>query len=285
MDMLTAAVYRKSVRSFSNTKLDDSEIEEIRKYINNSRYLDRNIDTVLDMVEKEYVQESIKEASGYNGFFIDAPYYIIIYSEKSENYIENTGYMGEDIILFLTKKKIDSCWMSIDIQKADKIKMQDRVLSGIIAVGFEQKSAKPSIKQTGWGKGYKNIEKAEFITDNQVRLPIEEIVFDEVFGNKIESTKLHNCGFSDGLFAARYAPSAFNSQPWRFILDKSTVILAMKKDDNTTRYDRRIATGIVMLNFASVIEETLKEIQWKMEKPQKDYKMDDKFEIVGYCVI
>ncbi len=45
---------------------------------------------------------------------IDSPSYIIILSDIKDNYIENSGYIGESIIFKVTELGIGSCWVTFE---------------------------------------------------------------------------------------------------------------------------------------------------------------------------
>ena len=76
-----------------------------------------------------------------------------------------------------------------------------------------------------------------------------------------------------------------NRQPWRFIIDDGKVVLTMRNDENTREYDGKIDTGISMLYFESLVGQTLVDVKWVMDAPDKDYRIPDDYKIVGYCNI
>ena len=41
-------------------------------------------------------------------------YQIIFYSEKKDNYLQNIGYIGEQVELYLAKENISSTWFRCD---------------------------------------------------------------------------------------------------------------------------------------------------------------------------
>ena len=54
------------------------------------------------------------------------------------------------------------------------------------------------------------------------RMPLEEIVFLDTWGNKATVDELVNRAVYEPLNYARMAPSTLNRQPWRFIIDGRT---------------------------------------------------------------
>ena len=81
------------------------------------------------------------------------------------------------------------------------------------------------------------------------------------------------------------APSTLNRQPWRFIIDGGQVVLAVKKDDFTSEYERRIDAGIAMLYFGLIVDITMFDSKWSVDEINKDYKIPSDYDIVGYCNI
>ncbi|HCS10802.1 MAG TPA: nitroreductase, partial [Clostridiales bacterium] len=96
---------------------------------------------------------------------------------------------------------------------------------------------------------------------------------------------LVNYGLLEGFFYGILAPSYKNRQPWRFIVDNGTVVLAVKKDIYVTEYKEKIDTAVIMLYFEAIIESTLYDITWKFGKPEKDYKVPCDYKIAAYCIV
>ena len=52
--------------------------------------------------------------AGYEGLTFEAPAYLLLLSEVKPGYLENAGYMNEDMILHMTDLGRDSCWLTVD---------------------------------------------------------------------------------------------------------------------------------------------------------------------------
>lgn len=66
---------------------------------------------------------------------------ILYYLKLKKGYIENSGYIGERLILKSRSLDIDSCWVTFD--DSDKIKEKlnissDNEVTAIIALGMEK---------------------------------------------------------------------------------------------------------------------------------------------------
>ena len=238
MDMATLADLRKSVRNFTDTPIDEKSIQELTDYFETCKKLKDDIKTKTVIVKKDDLPDEIKDIGGYNGFLIEAPYYILIFSERKSHFIENAGYIGEDIILKMTDMGIDSCWITLKEEKVLEKPEAEMRVTGLIAAGYGGKYRNPKlINKMIWGNGYDNLKIQKLETDNEVRMDLLDMVFIGDYGNKAEIDDLINSGIAEAFYAARRAPSALNRQPWRFILDRDVVVLVIKKDEYTNIYE------------------------------------------------
>jgi len=109
-------------------------------------------------------------------------YCILFYSEKKENYLQNVGYLGEQLDLYLVSKNIGTLWFGIGKPTEKELDGLDFVIMMAIAkIDDESKFRKDMFKS-------KRKEVSE-IWDGDYYLDIANIV--------------------------RFAPSACNSQPWK----------------------------------------------------------------------
>lgn len=269
MDYKKLISNRKSVRDFKDTSIDAKYFGEIERYIEGSKKLIPEIEVEMRMYYFKDCYEKINQSAGYNGFLIQAPNYIIILSDVKEGYIENSGYIGERLILKAEDLGIDSCWITFKDSKAIKEKLDissDKEITAIIALGYED------------DRKSKNKSTSE-------RLGVEEIVFMNEWENNASVTELEERYLLDAFSYARMAPSSLNRQPWRFIIDGGKVILAVKTDDFTSDYESKIDTGIAMLYFSLIIDTTIFDLKWNVGSLNKDYKIPADYKIVGYCSI
>ena len=259
----------KSVRAFKNKKVEVQYFNEIESYIKKSKTLINDIEIDIKMFSDEDIYEKLKNIAGYHGYMIQAPNYVVVLSDVKKGYIENSGYMGERIILKARDLGIDSCWVTINDSKAIKEKLEitsDKEVTAIIALGYED------TKQT------KNATIAE-------RISVNQIVYMNKWGNNATLAELEERNLLEAFNYARMAPSTVNRQPWRFIIDAEKLILAIRNDDFTTDYEKGIETGIAMLYFGSIIDTTMFDLKWSVGSIDKDYNIDKDYDVVGYCSI
>ncbi len=130
---------------------------------------------------------------------MDAPYYLAIYSDQEEGCERNAGYLMEQMVLYMTAKGLGTCYLG-SVQPAQKVRGGKRCLM-MVAFGYPE------------GKLYRESPLAK-------RLPLNELcIFKEEAGEQMKTI----------LRAARLAPSAMNTQPWRFIVYSDRIyVFALK---------------------------------------------------------
>lgn len=269
MDYKNLILNGRSVREFKNKKISEKYFKEIEDYIKNNKKLLPELSFELKIFDKDEVYTKLQNVAGYNGHMIEAPHYCIILSDVEKGYIENSGYIGERLILKSRSLDIDSCWITFD--DSDKIKEKlnissNKDVTAIIALGYGE-----NVKA-------KNKRSSE-------RLGIEEIVYMGEWGNNASIDELEERGLLDAFSYARMAPSTLNRQPWRFIIDGGNLVLAVKKDGFTGDYEKCIDAGIAMLYFGLIIDSTMFDLKCNVGTPEKAYNIDSDYEIMGYCMI
>lgn len=257
-----------SVRDYSEKPISENLKNEIISYFPNSKNLLENIKTDIKFLNNSEVYNALNGKAGYNGIMINAPHYIIIYSEKADNYIENSGYRASDIILKATDLGLNTCFITMsDRKEISKILNipEGMEITALIALGYKDKDLKNVSNDTKAGGNY---SKANVnIADNtpSYRKDLEELVFSESFGNSATLDELMNIGIFEPLRTVLFAPSALNSQPWRFILKGGKVFIAVEDTLQTSSYDEKISLGALMHYFQSVFETDFFGLKWTFD--------------------
>ena len=163
---------RKSFHLFRNIgdeHISDKELKDIEDYFNTIKPLDETIKTKIKIVKESTTCKRGQE------------YCILFYSEKKENYLQNIGYIGEQIDLYLVSKNIGTLWFGIGKVTEKQVDGLDFVIMIAIAkVDSPEKFRKDMYKS-------KRKTVSEIWTGDKY-LDIADIV--------------------------RFAPSACNTQPW-----------------------------------------------------------------------
>lgn len=203
---------RKSFHLFRDRCGDISleELDSIRDYSSKVTPLDSSI-----KVETKIVKES--ETTCSRG----GEYCILFYSETKDGYLQNIGYIGEQIDLYLAQLDIGALWFGIGRPK----EIIDNGLEYVIMI---------SIAKVPSGKFRKDMYKSK-------RKPLDEIY--------------RGSRYSESIDIARFSPSACNTQPWYVEeTDNGMNIYRFKKPgkrgimpEDKVVYYNRIDIGIFML--------------------------------------
>lgn len=157
-------------RGVGNEAITETELEDIQKAYAEFTPLNPDIKTAIRIVPE-------KETNCKRG----GEYCILIYSEKKDGYLQNVGYLGEQLDLYLVSKNIGTLWFGIGKTKEEPFEnMEFVIMFSIRKVSDETKYRKDMYKSK--------------------RKPVEEIWEGEQIS-----------GVTD---IVRFAPSACNSQPW-----------------------------------------------------------------------
>lgn len=257
-----------SVRDYSEKPIGENLKNEIISYFPNAKNLLDNVKTEIKILNNSEVYDALNGKAGYNGIMINAPHYIIIYSEKADNYIENSGYKASDIILKATDLGLNTCFITMsDREEISKILNipEGMEITALIALGYKEKDLKNVSNDTKAGGNYSkaNVNIAE--NAPSYRKDLEELVFSESFGNSATLDELINIGIFEPLRTVLFAPSALNSQPWRFILKSGKVFIAVEDTLHTSSYDEKISLGALMHYFQSVFETDFFGLKWTFD--------------------
>ena len=262
----------KSVRLYKEDEVDVNLLKELKQYYEQGKRLVDDIELEVIRKQRDEVFNQLKDSAGYNNRMIEAPHYLIVLSEEKDHYLENAGYRVQDIMLKAWSLGVATCWISFEDGEEIKKKLDiksDKKLVALVALGYEDAHNKVLYENVS----EYNPSKAEvkIVEDNTTeRLGIRDIVFMKEWGEKADPDELVNYGLLEGFFYGILAPSYKNRQPWRFIVDNGTVVLALKKDIYVTEYEEKIDTAVIMLYFNAIIESTLYDITWKFGTPEKD---------------
>jgi nitroreductase len=141
----------------------------------------------------------------------------------------NAGYLMQQINLYLTAKGFGTCFLVAYPGSGLKATMKYEY---VVALAFGKTKSKLT-RESSEAK----------------RLPEDEII---VYKEEVTPD------IKQVLAAARLAPSAFNSQPWRFVVYKNRIHVFAKKNlfiAKAMDYNKMIDMGIMMANLLLTAEE------------------------------
>ena len=156
-------------RNIGNEHLEENELKDIEKEFYKFKPLVKDIKVKIKIVKKESILRGQE-------------YCILFYSEKKDNYLQNIGYLGEQLDLYLVSKNIGTLWFGIGKPNEQQLDGLDFVIMIAIA------------KVDSSDKFRKDMYKSK-------RKELSEIWIGE--------------NFLDIANIVRFAPSACNTQPWK----------------------------------------------------------------------
>jgi len=156
-------------RNIGNEKITEDEIKNIENEFNTFKPLVEGI-----KVKMKIVKDSTTCKRGQE-------YCILLYSEKKDNYLQNIGYIGEQLDLYLVSKNIGTLWFGIG-------KVEEKQLDGL---------------------------------DFVIMIAIAKVDSDDKFRKDMYKSKRRELqeiwngdNYLDIANIVRFAPSACNTQPW-----------------------------------------------------------------------
>lgn len=245
MNLYEAIACRQSVRKYAEKEVPDKLIKQVLEFGSTMTRLNDRIGTELQLVDNRDKKAAIKGV-----WRVDAPYYLVFYSDKAEGYARNAGYMMEQLVLYMAVKGLGTCFLGGSKVKLPSKSGREQVM--VLAFGYPK------------GKLYRESPLAK-------RLPLNELcVFKEEAGEQMKAV----------LRAARLAPSAFNSQLWRFIVYADRIYVFARKGNLLMRGDSEMkdfSIGVMLSHIMLAAEELWLELETVTEEQfaAKTYKNGD----------
>lgn len=204
---------RKSFHIFRNIESDKISTKELNLIAEKFKQFTPLIDNIK--IELKIVKS--EESNSKRG----EEYCLLLYSEKKDNYLQNIGYIGEQLDLYLVSQNIGTLWYGIGKTSEMKYKELDFVIMILI-----KKVPNDKLRECMYKSKRKELTE---IWKNNNYLEIANIV--------------------------RFAPSACNTQPWIVESnEKSLEIYRYKKEGkrgimptNLVTYYNKIDIGIFLL--------------------------------------
>ena len=188
MNLMEAIEARRSVRSYTDRKIEGEALEELRGAVAEcNRDGDMSIRLCLDE------PDAFSGMMARYGKFKNVRNYIALIGKKEESLEEKSGYYGEKIVLRAQQLGLNTCWVAMSYSRgksAAKAGPGEKLLM-VISLGY------------GDTQGVRHKSKA-----------LEKL--GNVEGGAPE-------WFISGVRAAQLAPTAMNQQKFRFELDGATV--------------------------------------------------------------
>lgn len=224
MNLYDAIFFRKSIRHFKMEPVEKRILEQI---LNFTKYLSKI--SLSHKAEFELLDSIAYKKLAGGAFMVKAPHYLVLSLDREEGSLVYCGYLMEHMALYLVTKGIASCF----IEGSNSV-VSPRAKAGCFRFAI------------AFGNTDKGLYK-EKRTEN--RLDLKELcTFKEETDANIMTM----------LQAARLAPSAMNSQPWRFVVYNNRIHVFMKREKGMIKKYleiRKVDMGMVLANLMIAAEE------------------------------
>lgn len=248
---------RKSTRDFSNKKLNSNDLSMLKEKLESMPKLCSDDGLGYKLFEDgSNFANKLEGIAGYGGVMIKAPHYLVLVVKEGSENLKAAGYSAEWLALGIAEQEIGSCWISTNSNE-DKISELLGVeapysVACILALGYPEK---PSFLASIFGGSSQKRtaqQSVEYGSDEKVssRMSTSDFVYMGTFGEEAEAEELEQRGYFEAFHYMKFAPSSLNRQPWRFVIGKEYILLAINADDGYE--DNRLAyleAGIAMLYF------------------------------------
>ena len=283
MDYYNLAIKRESTRSFKKRPVSDRQLAELTGYFSQCARLVPEIKTDIRILGAEGCS-LLKGCAGYHDLMIEAPHYLVIASEPAPSYLENAGFMGEDLVLKMTELEIETCWITINDEAEAGIRLgltEDMRVSALIAFGNATTMLPASRLDIKSVSDILVKKRSGFVAP---KLAVDQAVYTAKWEESANISELPiNSSLYQAFIAACCAPSHLNLQRYRFILDGSRVLFVTLPDEQTSDSDRQLNAGIAMLHFAGVMGNHHGNGKgWSLGAPEAAYEIPEGAEIAGY---
>ena len=248
---------RTSTRDFKDMDLKKADIEKLQKIID-SEIIKLGKDDLAFIVQTDgkSVYKALDGKAGYQGIMIKAPAYLALNTLNDDPASLVKGAYGvEEIITELDKMGIGNCWITVGDVEEDVKKSLFNYEKGevnlLLAIGYPVDT---TVRQHQFDD----------------RKGIGEFVFIDDLGNKATNEDLEQRGLDEIFAYARFAPSAYNAQPWRFLLVDDLIKLYIEDYKGNANL---LDAGIIMYYIDKLGESISMGSNWEI-KPEIN---DDKY--------
>jgi nitroreductase len=177
-DLYPAIFRRRSVRKYDPAPLDAATLGEIRTYVNGLVPLRPDIATEFRLLVAADVKTRLA---------VKAPHYVAVSAEAKDGALTHVGFMLQQLELFLSVNGIGACYLGMARPEKEALDGMRHEFVILLAFGRAAEGAPH------------RVDRQEF----DRRQPEDVSRVDGAIARQVVE-------------AARFAPSAVNSQPWRF---------------------------------------------------------------------
>ncbi|MDO5026363.1 MAG: nitroreductase family protein [Tissierellia bacterium] len=205
---------RTSTREFKENELSEVALEKLNKFLKEEAITDNSKVRFYIATNGNEVYKGLQGLAGYRGVMIKAPAYVgLNILEDDPRLIIEGSYALEQLITYANELGLGTCWVTLnDVEERVKYPLFDCVAGSLpvmLAIGYPLDDNKREHKYSD-------------------RLANSDLVFIDSLGNEASDEELEQRGLSELFDYAKYAPSSYNAQPWRFLIEDDVLSLYIK---------------------------------------------------------
>ena len=239
---------RQSLRSFEQKEVPAAALQEVERYFGETARILPELDLALHCAAG--IGTGLEGIAGYGGNAFHAPLYLMVLSEEKEGWLENAGFVSEQLLLKLTELGISACWLTLTDEAATKRALgieSDKKAAALLAVGYARAERAEKRLDIDTPANVKVDTRAGHIAP---KISEQALFYEERFGQESEFIEDQFDPFLDkALYAASLAPSFLNRQNYRYLQSGRTLYLLDAADAKTCEEDRCLSLGATMANF------------------------------------
>ncbi|MBI9009090.1 MAG: nitroreductase [Tenericutes bacterium] len=275
--MFNSIYKRISTRTYKNETLKDQDQEEIIKIVNQYKSIKgpfgNGFDFTFSLNEKN--QEKGKKIGTY-GVIKNPPAFIGGVSKNTEESIIDFGFVFENLLLTLTSKGFDSCWLGGTFKRKEYNEKLDEneIIPAISPIGY--RADKTTLLEKSMRK----------LVGARKRLSTD-ILFKQ-YNNEKPIDMLDKSFINTCLELVQLGPSASNKQPWRVYLEENIAHFYIERTPKypsvSLGYDiQALDIGIALCHFTTGLHHFKKNFEYrKLENAitftNQEYMLSIKFD-------
>jgi len=124
-DFYNTIFKRKSIRKYKKEPLESSKLMDLQNFMERLMPLYEDIKTEIVILSDKDIKVLLP---------IRAPHYIAIYSETKNEYLQNAGFMLQQVDLYLSANGMGACWLGLGLPQKESASRNG--LEFVIAMAF-----------------------------------------------------------------------------------------------------------------------------------------------------
>ena len=266
MELYDAIFYRRTIKNYSDKNINSPLMEEVKDLCNDITYLNKDLRIKAHVIERGHLIHFLmgKKCT------IKAPHYIVVTSNKGEDYLQNIGFAMEKVVLQLTTLGLGTSWMNcnikkediIDVERVDKYEMDygswiDKIKEDESTDEIKEEDYEEPCAIIAFGYAEKQEHLFKSMESKQDRKPLKKI------------SKKMDRKWIKVLNAVRISPSIKNIQPWMFYNTKTGISLYEEKQKRAIEDMSKISIGIALRHFDMACQKYNIEVEYKKIQSRK----------------